>query len=222
MNGRDTPVFNKTGKRDTHEGWNRFNAEAAYANSVFRTALGDIETAISSLESALEFDPTYAPAILSMGSVEYQRGRKDEGRGLFLSLLALPDDTTDLCEIIDEAGSFLIQIKEYDDGFELFHAAVDRFPSVAVLHQGLGCCAGHKGLYVEAIEAAERAVGIDPDNQAFVNDLGWSLFEAARLQEARETLEKAASMDPSDELARENLRFCRRKISRQRRKKRNV
>ena len=213
-------MVKETGKTDTHDkGWNRFNAEAAYANSIFRTALGDIETAVSSLESAIEFDPTYAPAILSMGSVEYQRGRKDEGRRLFLSLLALPDDTTDLCEIIDEAGSFLIQIKEYDDGFELFHAASDRFPKVDVFHQGLGCCAGHKGLHAKAMEAAGCAVELGPDNQVFVNDLGWSLFEGGRLQEAKETLEKAVSMDPADELARENLRICEQEILKESKKK---
>jgi Flp pilus assembly protein TadD len=87
-----------------------FEAEAAYANSMFRTALGDNEGAVSALGRALEWKPTYAPAILSMGSVEYQRGRKDEGRRLFHSLVSLPQNTRDLCEIIDEAGSSLIRI----------------------------------------------------------------------------------------------------------------
>ena len=204
------------------QGWSRFDAEAAYANSIFRSALGDSGRCISQLERSLEFDPSYAPAILSMGSVEYQRGRNDEGRKLFFSLLALPDDTTDLSEIIDEAGSFLIEIKEYEDGFDLFDAAVARFPDVAVLHQGLGCCAGHKDLHAKAIEAAERALELDPDKQNFVNDLGWSFLQAGRLQEAKEMLEKAVSMDPADELARENLRYCKGKISRQRRKKRKA
>jgi hypothetical protein len=46
-------------------------------------------------------------------------------------------------------------------------------------------------------------------------DLGWTLFEAGMLEEAREVLEQAARMDPSDELARNNLRLCKRAISRQ-------
>lgn len=44
------------------------------------------------------------------------------------------------------------------------------------------------------------------------NDLGWSLFEAGRLDEAREHLERAASMDPAEGLAQENLRLCREAI----------
>jgi len=81
----------------------QFCAEAAYADSVFRTALGDNEGSISALKRALEAMPTYAPAILSMGSVEYQLGRIAEGRELFQSLLSLPKDTTDICQIIDDS-----------------------------------------------------------------------------------------------------------------------
>lgn len=197
-----------------NKGWNHFQAEAEYADSIFRMTLGDCEGSIAALERALKFEPNYAPAILSMGSVEYQCGKRAEGRRLFLSLLSLPDDTPDLCEIVDKAGSFLIQIRAYNDGLELYRAAVARFPSVAVFHQGLGCCAGHEGLHDEAIEASERALELDPDNQEFVNDLGWSLFRAGRLHEAKKMLERAVSMDPSDKLARENLRICKTEISR--------
>ena len=58
-----------------------FYVEAEYADSIFRTALGDREGALSRLKRALELKPTYAPAILSMGSVEYQGAGapKDEG-----------------------------------------------------------------------------------------------------------------------------------------------
>jgi Flp pilus assembly protein TadD len=87
-----------------------------------------------------------------------------------------------------------------------------------VLHQGLACCAGHEGRHDEAVAASERAVQLEADNQKFVNDLGWSLLEAGRLQEAERVLERAVSMDPSHELARENLRICKAK-SEQRQKR---
>jgi len=188
-----------------------FWVEAEYADSIFRTALGDSEGALARLKRTLELKPTYAPAILSLGSVEYQRGRRAEGRRFFQSLLSLPEDTPDLCEIIDEAGSFLIQIGAYKDGAALYRGAIARFPAVARLHQGLGCCAGHEGRHDEAIAASERAVQLEPSNQKFVNDLGWSLLEAGRLEEAKSVLERAVAMDPSDELARENLRIAKAK-----------
>jgi len=172
---RELSVKRKTtesSKRKALPGERRFRAEAAYADSIFRDALGDREGSIVALKRALEAMPTYAPAILSLGSVLYQAGRITEGRLLFHSLLSLPKNTTDICQIIDEAGN--------------------------------------AGLHEEAVSANQRALELDPENQQLVNDLGWTLLQAGRLPEARETLERAVSMDPSDELANENLRFCRR------------
>lgn len=190
------------------DGWQRFAAEAAYADSIVKSALGDGTGCLAALRQSLGALPTYAPAILSQGSVEYQRRRPAQGRRLFLSLVELPEDTPDLVEIIDKAGDFLIGKRRYGDGLELYRRAAKRFPRVAVVHQGRGCCAGHQGLYDEAVAASRTALDLDPENQEFTNDLGWSLYEAGRLTEARDVLERAVAMDPRDELAAENLRLC--------------
>jgi hypothetical protein len=86
-------------------GERQFYAEAEYADSIFRDARGDSEGSIVALKRALEAMPTYAPAILSMGSVLYQSGRITEGRELFQSLLSLPKHTTDIRQIIFSPGS---------------------------------------------------------------------------------------------------------------------
>lgn len=188
--------------------WNLFEAERSYAESLFQDLSGDQEGSMRALERALSFKADYPPAMLSMGSVEYQRGRKDEGRRLLLSLVEYPDATPDIEELIDDAGMFLIQEKEYEDGIALYRAAAERFPDTAMFHAGSGCCAGHLQRHEEALDAARRALELEPGNQAYVNDLGWSQVLAGNLGEAVETLERAVSMDPSDELARENLARC--------------
>jgi len=58
------------------------------------------------------------------------------------------------------------------------------------------------------MSASQRALELEPGNQKLVNDLGWTLLQAGRLPQARELLERPVSMDPSDALAKENLRFC--------------
>jgi tetratricopeptide (TPR) repeat protein len=206
-------------RRQRHEAWALFEAEAAYADSLFCSAIGDTERCIHALERAVEISPSYAPAVLSLGSVEYQRNRKAKGRRLLLSLVSVVDDAPDGPEIIDAAGDFLIQRGEYADGLELYRAAVQRFPNVGVFHQGRGCCAAHEGEFREAVAASRRALAIEPDNQTFVNDLGWCLAESGALQEALTTLERAVAMDPADALAQENLRLCNLKIAKRRRKK---
>jgi tetratricopeptide (TPR) repeat protein len=188
--------------------WTRFGAESDYAQSILCTAVGDGQGCVEALRSSLENDPTYAPAILSLASVEYQLDQAGEGRRLFMSLLELPDDTEDLAEIIDEAGDFLISIGAYADGLELFRAGSARFPEASCLLQGVSCCAGHEGLHEEALAASAAGLELEPDNQELVTDLGWSLYLGGRLDDARDVLARAAAMDPTDELAANNLDAC--------------
>lgn len=216
MNDKTLKV--ETNKGEMTAGERRFYAQGQYAESIFQSSIGDIEVSISALERALEIDSAYAPAILSMGSIEYQRKKRARGKKLLLSLVSLPPSAADggeddLAKIIDEAGDFLIKRGNYADGLELYRSAVARFPDRVVFHQGVCCCAGHEGLHDEAIEASEAALELDPENQECVNDHGWSLFEAGRLDEAHQVLSRAVAMDPSDELARENLRLCAEAIS---------
>ncbi|MGP8247014.1 MAG: tetratricopeptide repeat protein [Bryobacteraceae bacterium] len=91
-----------------------------------------------------------------------------------------------------------------------------RYPDVAALFEGLGCCASNAGQHEEAVTANRRALELEPENQKLVNDLGWTLFKAGRFAEAKETLERAVAMDPSDELAAENLRHCAKEIAQKR------
>jgi len=206
--------FRGASTRRQAQGTRLLAAEAAYADSMLRSALGDGRGCIEALEQALEAVPTYAPALLSLGSAKYQLRRPASGRRLFLTLLELPAKTPDLTVIIDKAGDFLIECGRYDHGLELYRRAAARFPRVASFHQGLGYCAGHEGRHEEAVAASRAALALEPENQKLVNDLGWSLCQAGLADEARRELELAVTMDPADPLAAENLRLCTRKVIR--------
>ncbi|CAN5831816.1 hypothetical protein BH23DEI1_BH23DEI1_03260 [soil metagenome] len=95
-----------------------FQAEAEYAQSIFLQQLGDIAGSIEAAERSLEWKPDYPPAVLTVGSIEYQRGNEELGARLLQSLLTLPDDDGDLWQVIDSAGDFLIQERRYAAGLE--------------------------------------------------------------------------------------------------------
>ncbi len=194
---------------DPEEALRLFEAEAAYAQSIFLEQFGDRAGSIEAAELALEWKPDYPPAVLTMGSIEYQRGNEALGAQLLQSLTTLPDDDGDLWEVIDSAGDFLIQEWRYREGLELYASACRRFPDTVPLLQGLACCAGHQGAFDQSVAAARRAVELEPDRADLASDLGWSLVQADRLEEAEETLRRAVMLDPDDALAQENLRFCR-------------
>lgn len=187
-------------------------AEAAYGQAMMRHAAGDKAGALAALEQTVRLYPNYAPAILTMGSVEYQREQQAEGKRLLFSLLSLPRKTEDLFRIIDEAGSFLIDRNELDDGFELYRKAVRKFPNVAQFHQRLSYCAAQEGMLDEALAESRRAIELEPDNAGYESDMGWTLVLAERYQEAEAAFLRSLAIDPSNEHAQANLEYCRERL----------
>jgi tetratricopeptide (TPR) repeat protein len=155
---------------------------------------------------ALAIDPLYAPALLTVGSIEYQLGRVDAAMELFLGLLALPADEPDLVEIIDKAGDFLLDQNDFENALKLYETAVDRHAETAAFWSGAGYCLGRLGRKTEAVGAARRALALEPSSPVRLNDLGWALLEAQSYIEARSILEQAVALAPADyELPRDNL-----------------
>ena len=68
-----------SGKSSTRDGGTMFGAEAEYAESMFQSSLGNAEASLAALRRSLACKPDYAPALMSVGSVEYQMGRRGAG-----------------------------------------------------------------------------------------------------------------------------------------------
>lgn len=160
---------------------------------------------------ALATDPTYGPALLTVGSMEYQLGRKEEGWALFQKLLKLPKDTADLEELIDKAGLFLADRGNPESALELYEAACLLFPNSTCLLSGLGYCFGKLGRHAEAVAVQRRALAFGPDNPQLLNDLGWALAEGGQYKEAERLLRRAVSIAPNDEWARNTLKEVQRR-----------
>jgi tetratricopeptide (TPR) repeat protein len=181
--------------------------EAAYTRAMFLHSAGKKEEAMVALDQALGLG--FPPAILTAGSVQYQCEQNEKGKQLLMSLLSLPAETESLFEIIEEAGSFLIGISEMTDALELYRKAATKFPDVAAFHQRFGQCAAQEDMFDEAIAAGQRAIDLDPENSAYVSDLGWTMFLAERYREAEALFLQALEMDPQNENARMNLEYTR-------------
>lgn len=155
---------------------------------------------------ALAIDPLYAPALLTVGSIEYQLGREQEGFELLMRLTTLPGDEPDLHIIIDKAGDCMLDEEDLAGALKLYQAASDRFPDMALYHIGLCFCHGKLGHHAEAVVHARRANDLEPDNPEHLNDLGWSLVEAGQIDEAEQILRRAIALSPETyRLPRENM-----------------
>ena len=155
---------------------------------------------------ALAIDPLYAPALLTVGSLEYQYGYIKEAMELFLTLTDLPEDEEDLVEIIDKSGDFLLSREDYENALELYLSAERAYPAQPVYCSGSGYCYCKLGNLEAATRKHRRAVELDPDNYLVLNDLGYTLLEAGHLQEAESFLMRSVNLAPPDfEYARNNL-----------------
>jgi len=156
--------------------------------------------------AALAIDPSYAPGILTVGSIEYQAGRTKEAMRLFMTLTTSPEDVEDLSIIIDKAGDFLLDQDDYKNALALYSAAEKSYPQVALYYIGSGYCLGQLGRYEESVEKYRHADALEPDNYKHLNDLGCSLFEAGKYDEAEKVLQRSISLAPPGyEFSRNNL-----------------
>lgn len=155
---------------------------------------------------ALAIDPLFAPALLTVGSLEYQHGFLKEAMELFFTLTKLPENEEDLAEIIDEAGNFLLDHEDFKNALELYLSGERAYPTQALYYIGSGYCFFRLGNIEEAIRKERRAVELEPENHLYLNDLGYSLLEAGLLQEAESVLKRSISLAPPEyQFARNNL-----------------
>jgi tetratricopeptide (TPR) repeat protein len=186
----------------------------AMAAGLFSEALNQVqcgnpsEPRLDAGIAALAIDPLFAPAMLTVGSIEYHLGRVDAAMELFLGLPALPREEPDLEEIIDKAGDFLLDRHDASNALKLYQTAANQHAETAAFWIGVGYCLGRLGRQMEAVDAARRAVAIEPSSAICRNDLGWALIEAQSYTEARSVLEQAVALAPADyELPRANLLY---------------
>jgi len=167
---------------------------------------------------ALAIDPEIGPALLTVGSIEYQYGRPDDAMEMLLKLTSLPEDEPDLAEIIDKAGDFLLDQEDFANALRLFQKATESGPTVTTYWAGLSYCLGKLGRKHEALAAIRQAVALRPDNATHLSDLGWTLVEAEAYEEAKTVLERAVRLAPPDyELPRLNLVELKKRMRRRQR-----
>ena len=157
---------------------------------------------------ALAIDPLFAPALLTVGSLDYQHGFTTEGMQYFLSLTQLAENEPELTEIIDKAGNFLLDNDDIDNAMVLYSAAEQSFPRNSVYCVGSGYCLYRLKRMDEAVEKHRRAVELNPGNYLHLNDLGYTLLEAGLLDEGEKVLTDACLLAPPDYLfAKNNLQL---------------
>jgi hypothetical protein len=171
------------------------------------------DTGFGSGVMALAIDPLFAPALLTVGSIEYQYKRRDAAMAMFLTLTTLPPGEPDVDAIIDKAGCFLLDQNDNPNATRLYRAATEAYPGVCEHWSSLSYCLGMAGQLIEAVSTARRALSLNENDPRVLNDLGWTLVLAGLHDEARSVLERAVALAPEGyALPQHNLRELDRRV----------
>ncbi len=191
--------------------------DEAIANSMFTAALARVDpdgvhqAGWPPGFAALAIDPKFAPALLSVGCYEYSSGRKRWGVDLLVQLTELSPHTPEWVEIVDQAGSFLVNSGAHDNACRVYQAALKARPDQLEFIIGLGWALCRAGRQAQALPWLKKAVAKAPDESSVLNDYGWALAELGRFEEAEPALEKAVQLaPPGDELPLNNVARMRR------------
>ncbi|MDG2381214.1 MAG: hypothetical protein P8N76_06030 [Pirellulaceae bacterium] len=91
-------------------------------------------------------------------------------------------------------------------GIEWLEQVLDEYPMDVGAHNDLGYLWADQNLHLNrALRMAQKAVAAEPENIAYLDSLGWALYQLARYQEAVEPLQKAIEIERPDPIILEHL-----------------
>ena len=164
------------------------------------------EEAIPRYENALRLGPDHSPALVGHANACMQLERYEQALAMYDRALAI-----DPCqvEVLSNKGSALIHLGRLPEALDMFKQGLAISSDHPALMSNV-CTALHEALlHEEALVWADRAVTIDPLLAAAHLSRGNVLIDLARLEEATESLSRAAALDPSDGEARYSLGWTR-------------
>lgn len=131
-------------------------------------SLGDLDTAERAYRQAIERSPRYGDALVNLGSIYHERGRREAEPDRRLHLLA--------------------------QAIDYYQRALDLLPNHAPAYANLGLAYFELGDLAKAQQAYERAYYLNPNDELLLNNLGnlsWALAQRTSGDQAREFLLQA-------------------------------
>lgn len=164
---------------------------------------GDPAAATRLLEDGVAAYPESRDHLVALADLYTEQKRVGEAVGLLERARTLAGDDDVLALRLAsayEAGGRLA------DAEGEYRRMLARDPLNASAMNSLGYMLADRGLRLpEALDLAERAVRIEPDNPAYLDTLGWALYKLGRASEAVAPLERAAAALAGSSVVQDHL-----------------
>ncbi len=156
------------------------------------------EDARNNLEKAVELDPQFAVAYLSLYQVYRYLNRPQLAAEALEKAKAHSGRAAEKERLYIEATYARRVEKNADKDFGILQEIAAKYPKEKEVHSTLFGIYQQKKMYPEAIAEASKALELDPQWATILNQLGYLYMETGDLGKAEEYLKKAVSVAPED------------------------
>jgi tetratricopeptide (TPR) repeat protein len=172
-----------------------------------RSAAGNNDGALESVNAALELDPKDAESLLFKAFLLGKMAKNDEAVALYKDIVKrFPDDADIFKSAHSGLSAVYVNQNKMAEGERELEILLEKYPDDAGVNNDLGYLYADQGKHLEKAEAMIRkAVEEEPENGAYLDSLGWVLFKRDKLKDAVEPLEKAVKAQESDATIHDHL-----------------
>ncbi len=163
---------------------------------------GRFEEAIPVLEQAIEKDPEFAQAMVTLGYALLEAGRIKEAREKLLEAIEV-DPRSALARV--NLGLTFLREGRTNSAAEQFEIAITIDPTDRLAHQNLGLVRLEQGSLKQAHQSLTTAVKLEPENADARAALGQVLYQLGREQDAVAEYRAALRNNPDHAVAHSNL-----------------
>jgi len=163
--------------------------------------------------SVIEIEPDFALAYAGMGDSLYQLGRYAEAVSSMKRVFELLPDFPLAPTLHYLTGEALRELGRYDEAEEHYESALRVGPGFKEAINGLADLLMAQERYGEALDRYQALARIEPENAATHSRIGIALLETGRAEEALASFERALSLDPTLDSAREYRDHLRKSVT---------
>jgi Flp pilus assembly protein TadD len=177
--------------------------EAHSALGVALLATGHADESLTELQRAVDLDPGSAARHGNLGTVLFMRGRVADALKEYETEVHLADGDA---RAHSDYGTALLAHNEIPQAVSELQRAIALDDKRAAFHSNLGYALQIQGKTADAIAEYRKALAIDPKSASAWINLATALAKDPKARkEARDALEKARAIDPTDPRVKANL-----------------
>jgi tetratricopeptide (TPR) repeat protein len=155
-------------------------------------AKGDAGAAIAAYQESLRANPTNADAYASLGQIYVSQNDLTKARDAYVQAVRLDPSSANLYSL----GQTYLEMGQYADAERQFKSVKEKEPAKPNGDYGLGQVYAKQGRTNDAINAFQRAIGIQQDFWYAHAELGYALTDAGERDKAKEIVNTLQTKAP--------------------------